>query len=292
MTRTRIAELLYATLNELRQGFKGEAKAQVLFQSVEKKLSLTEEELSSSPSSTIPRWKTNVQFYSIDCTKAGYLVKKGGSWALTEEGKSALASQDAESFLNDVGEKYRAWAKGKGPADPVIDVAGTVKADREVNFEEAKDLARNGIERYLDSLEGWEFQNIVAELLTGIGYVVRYNSSTKGADGGIDIVAYNDSFGFQRVIVEVKHRKGKATAKDIAYLQSNIGSGAIGLFISTGGFTQDAINKAEKSPQHIETMDLDGFLLAWQTHFTAISRKGQEMLPLVPVYFLEPKIEQ
>ncbi len=36
------------------------------------------------------RWESILHFFSIDCIKAGYLVKKSGVWYLTEEGEESL----------------------------------------------------------------------------------------------------------------------------------------------------------------------------------------------------------
>jgi len=296
MTLKRIAELLYATMKELDARFSGEAKARELFQALEQNLILTEDERSGTDSSSTPRWKTNVQFYTIGCVKAGYLLKNDGRWVLTDSGRKALISHNAEQFYIEIKRQYDIWAESRRvgstmPAE-IADVAGTALAEREVNVDQAKELARSEIERYLNEFDGATFQNLVAELLKAEGYKIKFNSAGKGADGGIDIIAYKDSLGFERIVVEVKHKDGKATPKDIAYLSNNItGEGAIGLFVSSGGFTKQALDTAKHSPKHLELMDLDDFLEQWQAHFLSVSRKGQEMLPIVPVYFLEPKLE-
>jgi len=296
MTLKRITELLFATMIELEKSFGGEAKARELFQVLGQKLVLTEDERSGTSSSPTPRWKTNVQFYTIGCVKAGYLIKNQGRWVLTDLGKKALKAKNAEEFYLEMERLYRVWAEARGveTAIPVgiIDVAGTAVAEREVNVDEARDLARSEIEKYLNEFDGSTFQVLVAELLRAQGYKIKFNSAGKGADGGIDIIAYKDSFGFKRIVVEVKHREGKATPKDIAYLLNNItGEGAIGLFVSSGGFTKPAMDTVKNSPKHLEVMDIDDFLEQWQANFASVSRKGQEMLPLVPVYFLEPKVQ-
>lgn len=37
------------------------------------------------------RWHSILHFFSIDCIKAGYLVKKKGVWYLTPDGEAALS---------------------------------------------------------------------------------------------------------------------------------------------------------------------------------------------------------
>ncbi len=45
------------------------------------------------------RWESILHFYTIDCMKAGYLLKENGIWYLTKEGEKAL-SLGPEKYLN------------------------------------------------------------------------------------------------------------------------------------------------------------------------------------------------
>src|SRR4051794_31021375 len=62
----------------------------------------------------------------------------------------------------------------------------TPPLDTSVLFEDAKEKAREEIDTYLDTLSGYEFQNLVAALLEGMGYATS-TVSKPGSDGGTDI---------------------------------------------------------------------------------------------------------
>src|SRR5439155_20239144 len=91
--------------------------------------------------------------------------------------------------------RYREWRwshqKAKQDAGIPNAVDETPPLDTSVLFEDAKEKAREEIDTYLDTLSGYEFQNLVAALLEGMGYATSTVSKT-GADGGTDILAYID----------------------------------------------------------------------------------------------------
>ena len=84
-------------------------------------------------------------------------------------------------------------------------------------------------------------QELVGGLLEAMGYNVRI--SPKGPDGGVDVLAYKDAFGFIEkpiIKVQVKHRKSSASAPGIQQLLGANPIDANSLFVSTGGFTSHA----------------------------------------------------
>ena len=60
-----------------------------------------------------------------------------------------------------------------------------------------------------------------------------------------------------------------------------------GLFVSTGGFTRDAIREARERAPHIRLIDLDDFLALWVRHYDALPDAARDRLRLAPVYFLD-----
>ena len=60
----------------------------------------------------------------------------------------------------------------------------------------------------------------------------------------------------------------------------------IGLFVSSGGFTSDAVREARHGAVHIELMDWDAFLDKWLAHYEDMPEKDRRRLRLRPVYFL------
>ncbi len=58
-----------------------------------------------------PVWLVHLHWYTVDSTKAGWLLKDGrGGWSITEAGRQALARYpDPESFYGEANRLYREW---------------------------------------------------------------------------------------------------------------------------------------------------------------------------------------
>src|ERR1700733_5259964 len=152
--------------------------------------------------------------------------------------------------------------------------------------EEMQTQAREGIKSYISSKNPYEFQDLCAALLRGMGYYTPF-VSPKGRDGGIDIMAYRDPLGTvaPRMKVQVKHRESGASAPEVHQLLGILrGDGDVGIFISSGGFTSDAKAAARNSRVHIELIDLERFIELWQQFYPKLTDEDKYLLPLLPVY--------
>lgn len=247
------------------------------------------------------RWESVLHFYSIDCVKAGFIRKHGGRWHLTPEG-TAVMHFPADDILDKAVRAYREWkaaqphpikGESKVPApglelpEPDVEESG-----RSFVLESAEGQALAEIEEYVNALSSYEFQDIVAALLRGMGYATPFEAS-KGPDGGTDILAYPDPIGAKtpHIRVQVKHRPSqRATREEIAALRGIIQQDReIGVFVSTSGFTTDAIREARHGATHIELMDLDRFLDQWIAHYEKMAEEDKAKLRLRRVYFLAPE---
>lgn len=158
--------------------------------------------------------------------------------------------------------------------------------------EEIQAKADEMISDLLYKIDAYEFQNLVAGVLRAMGFRTRV--SPPGPDGGVDIRAFPDAFGFQtpRIRVQIKHRKGQATQQEIQQFAGATGTSGEnynGLFVSTGGFTPQALREAEKHP-NITLIDRDslvGFLLE---HYEKLEPQYQALVPLRKVYIPVPPV--
>lgn len=73
---------------------------------IQENVKFTEWELERAGKLQNIRWWTMTQFYSIDYNKAGYILKKQGSWYLTPEGEEAI-KLGAEQILRNANAAYR-----------------------------------------------------------------------------------------------------------------------------------------------------------------------------------------
>jgi len=299
ITRGRVDELMRAVFRALLEMDK-RAHPKDIFAKIEPRLSLNDHERGTLKTGSI-RWETLLRWYSVDCAKAGFLEKSGGYWSLTPKGEEALKLPPGE-LIRSAQLKYREWRSQRDGIAPqvVADVAAEPdasieqeKISRLTSYERALEAAREGIENHINQHGPYEFQNLVAELLRGMGYHVPH-VSPPGADGGIDLIAYQDPLGTTppHIKVQVKHREQKATVKEIRELEGLLRRDSdTGLLVSSGGFTADAAREARASHRHIELMDLDRFISLWQDHYKKLRDEGRAMLPLANISFLAPEEE-
>ena len=114
-----------------------------------------------------------------------------------------------------------------------------------------------------------------------------------GPDKGIDIVAYKDPIGAElpRIKVQVKHRSDtKVSRQEVAAFIGDLqGEGYVGVIVSTGGFSPEALNEIRKSSRHIEKVDFERFIDLWEEHYNKLSDEDKILLPLRKISFLSPK---
>ena len=114
----------------------------------------------------------------------------------------------------------------------------------------------------------------------------RAVSAPPGRDRGVDIVAHPDPFGFERprIKVQVKHKRNAAGGPEIRAFLGTLHPGDNGLFVSTGGFTSDAILEAERSREPVKLLDLDGFIQLLIEHYETLNPEYKAKVPLRKVW--------
>ncbi len=235
------------------------------------------------------RWRSILHFASIACVKAGFLVKRKGVWFLTSEGENALKKGEMGLYIA-ARDEFRKWKK-ENKSD-TLDAEDESPSDegQSIPLDQIEQIALDGLKDYVKSLNPYEFQDISAALLRGMGYYTPF-VSPRGKDGGLDIIAYKDPLGTisPRIKVQVKHRGTAATVHEVRQLMGLLQKdGDIGIFISAGGFTPDAKSTARSSNVHVELIDLNRFLNLWQDFYHKLNDEDKSLMPLLPVYFLAP----
>lgn len=172
---------------------------------------------------------------------------------------------------------------GRNPHPAVDEDSSTIAAADP--FAELEDQA---IERIKDRILalGWEeMQELVAALLRALGY--RTLVSPVGSDRGKDIIASKDGFGFERprIVVEVKHRKGAMGSQEIRSFLGGRHADDRGLYVSTGGFTKDALYEAERASTVTHLMTLDGLAEALVEQYDKLDERGKRLIPLMRLYW-------
>jgi restriction system protein len=257
---------------------------------LEKTVPPTEFENSPYPNHpNVRRYERIVRFSTIGAVKAGWLIKNKGLWSITDEGKKAFEKfADPEKFIREADRLYRQWEEKRPEED-----AGEAEEDAEdaITIEEAEESAWSEIEEYLAKMNPYDFQNLVAGLLVGMGYSVSW-ISPPGADGGIDVVAYSDPLGVKgpRIKVQAKRKEQKVNVEGMRSFMAVLSEGDIGLFVSLGGFTKDAEEEARNhQTRRLLLVDARRLFDLWVEHYDRIPEINRRTFALKPVHFLAPE---
>ena len=287
-TQACATKTLYAVMKEMvKRG--GSIPAKEIYPWVNQNVNLTDWEKEPAGKMQYIRWTNSFQFYSIDYQKAGFIIKKNGTWYITPEGEKAL-KHSAEEVMTTANKAYDEWRRlnpkeestDKEPTDE------TAEKDNSMNLDLLESDARDGIKRYIVSKSPYEFQDLVAALLRAMGYHTPF-VAPKGKDGGIDIIAYLDPLGAQtpRIKVQVKHKPETAIgASEVRALSGVLKTGDIALFVTSGTYSADARNAATGSEKFVRLIDGDEFIEMWQEYYNKMSDEDKNMLPLKRISFL------
>jgi restriction system protein len=216
ITRRRTGELLRELFNILMAAPEG-LQASAALAALADHVTLTPYEANSYESGG-RRFDKIVRFATVDCVKAGWLVKEKGIWTITDEGRKAHAElADPEAFYRRAVKLYSEWRAAQPDAEAAPSITtpdpdplaadNTAKAVS-ITYEEAEEHAWAEISAYLRAMNPYDFQSLVADLLRAMSYHVSW-VSPPGKDGGLDVLAWPDALGTRppRIKVQVKRQQ-------------------------------------------------------------------------------------
>jgi len=153
--------------------------------------------------------------------------------------------------------------------------------------EEIEGQARGQVLEALDEIEHHDFQVFIGGLLEALGY--RTEVGKRGADGGVDVLAYPDVFGLAspRIKVQVKNQRNSAGIQDVGYLNGVLSAGEKGLFVCTGGFTKEAESAPFVRSGLVSLVDGQRLLDLILEHYDQLPERAQTLLALRRVYVPE-----
>lgn len=150
---------------------------------------------------------------------------------------------------------------------------------------DVEEQASEFIKDRLSKLDSTQMEELVAGLLRGMGYKTRV--SPHGPDQGRDIEASPDGLGYTnpRIIVEVKHRKGRTKAPDVRQLSGILNTDDRGLYVSTGGFSREAHYEAKRSNVPLVLVDFDRLVSLIIQYYEDFDSEARSLLPLRRIYW-------
>ena len=134
------------------------------------------------------------------------------------------------------------------------------KRTKKRNHRNKKDYQNWNIE-LLNALEWKRFEEVIARYYELIGY--RSEFTRMGADGGVDVVLYQQGVQTPAIIIQCKSWSNKVGVKAIRELYGVMAGEGIeyGVFATTSGYTQKAIDWADG--KRLQLMNGDDFVTAF-----------------------------
>jgi restriction system protein len=294
ITRRRIGELVQGVLRILKDRPEGMRARDVIAQ-LEKLVPPTDfERIPYESRPDARRYDQISRFATITPVKAGWLVKSKGRWTITEPGIAALSNfPDPERLIRESIRLYGEWKAAQGGPNEAEDQVPEASVPPEGTnaappvFEDAEGAAWDEIEAYVANMDPYDFQRLVAALLSAMGYHVSW-IAPPGPDHGVDIVAYPDPLGAREpcVKVSVRRRAAKADVKDLREFISVLHGSDVGIFVSMSGFTKPAEDLSRSDQRKVRLLDIERVFDLWVEHYARIEESAKRLLPLRPIYFL------
>lgn len=259
-----------------------------IFDLLAPKFDLSEEDRHEMlPSGTQQKWNNRVNWSCFDLYKARLLDRpKKGHYQINRSGIEALKKihhQITRKDLVELSEDFRTFVT---PKDPGTSGTTTSEQPSEKTPEETIDTAMRAIDDSLRSelldhlakVDPYRFEQVVVDLLFAMGYggsreeAARVTKRT--GDEGIDGVINEDRLGLDVIYVQAKRWQNVVGRKEI---QSFVGALAgqqanKGVFITTSGFTQNAVQFAKGIVQKVILIDGDRLADLMIEHDVGVSK--------------------
>lgn len=131
------------------------------------------------------------------------------------------------------------------------------------------------------------FEHFVAHLLTCMGYHARVTKAS--GDGGIDVIAHKDELGFEPPIIKVQCKQtfDQIGRPAVQQLHGAIEAGEHGLFVTLGGFSNDA-RTFERSKPNLRLIDGATLIELIYANYHKFESRYRTLLPLKRTYVSAP----
>lgn len=289
ITRERTGLLLQTLFRVLAAHPEGIAARDAL-EAVANQITLTEHEAGEYETGG-RRFDKILRFATVDAVKAGWMIKSKGIWTVTDAGIEALnVYRKPDAFYKEASRLYSKWRRSN-PIETTSEETPAEERAATITFEEAEEQAWKEIAAYLENIDPYDLQDLVASLLEAMGYYVNW-VSPRGKDAGLDIVAYSDPLGTKppRIKVQVKRRKDSIGVEELRSFLALISEDDVGIYVTTGGFSKDATDLARhQERRRITLIDQQRLVDLWIEYQDKVALDKRDALPLKPIYFLAPQ---
>lgn len=166
---------------------------------------------------------------------------------IDSSGETPEASMGAQIYV-DIKEKNSPFLKvGRGLF--TLKKKSDVSKSPQLIIENQNELTKESLRKMLHSMDPYQFEYLVADLLQRIGYE-NVQVTKRSGDKGIDVVANLTVGGITNVktVVQVKRwTNQRVSGAEIAQLRGSAETDQRGLIITTSDFTKDGLKEAQAS---------------------------------------------
>lgn len=180
-------------------------------------------------------------------------------------------------------ESFQATAPApEAPADDTI-----AAVEDEPNADRIEQHTRDFIVKVLHKeISAEEFEHFTADLLRAMGYQARVTQYS--ADGGVDVLAHKDPLGLEPPLIKVQCKQTTASRgrPDVQQLIGTLSAGEVGLFVTLGTFSKDAVD-LERERQNLRLFGGADITRLTLEHYTRLPARWRELIPLRPLLVVE-----
>jgi restriction system protein len=195
----------------------------------------------------------------------------------------STSSDFLEEFLSVLSEKTAT----EDTDDESVDAGDDDGASEE--DEQAFDLYGTAVQETEDYLlkewyrTGAQFEHVVAAVMEALGYTATVTQAS--GDHGVDVIAHPDPLGLKAPFIRIQAKSGtKAMSEpEINQLLGSLQPGDKGIYVSLGGFTKAAQDKA-RNCSNLTLVDAKKFVSLFLEHYEKLNPAYRAKFPLSRVY--------
>ncbi|XZF14955.1 restriction endonuclease [Chitinophagaceae bacterium MMS25-I14] len=153
--------------------------------------------------------------------------------------------------------------------------------------EDISSRSREFIKDIVSGLSWQDTENLVAGLLRSMGYKARM-TARGGGDLGSDIIASPDELFLEQPLIKVevkKRSKDKIGAPDIRNFIGGMRGHHKGIFVTTSGFSKEAVYEAERANFPITLIDSDWLVDLLVANYESLDPEIKALVPLKKIYW-------
>ncbi len=266
MSMPKFNETMFPILDVLKDGKPRSIKdiSDIL---LEKYFTLTEEEKREVVSSGISRFYDRVGWGRTYLKKAGLVFqsKKGADVQITEEGIKVVSSGTTkidQDFLS----KYNSFVEFKKPSnqnktEELSETDSSLSPQDMIDqgFEKIRQTLKSDLLEKLYKINPYYFERVVLVLFKKMGYG-DFQTTPKSGDGGIDGIISQDLLGLDKIYIQAKRYGEGHKVRELEirnFIGAMDGDVSKGIFVTTSGFDNSAVEKAKNSISKIILIDGD-----------------------------------